>query len=207
MKTLGIQGTRRGKRCKTTIPSEVAEKPLDLVNRQFIADYPNQLWVADITFVSTWSGFVYVAFVVDVFSRYIVGWRVLKNMQTDLVLDALEQALWLRGKPKGVTHHSDRGSQYLSIRYTERLQEAGFNASVGSVGDSYDNALAETINGLYKAEVIYKVGPWRGLEEVEKATLEWVDWFNNRRLLSSIGDIPPREFEENYRQTESADAA
>ena len=208
MKQLGIQGVTRGKTCVTTIPDTVADKPEDLVNRQFIADRPNQLWVADITYVATWSGFVYVAFVVDVYSRYIVGWRVLKHMKTDLILDALEQALWARGKPQGVTHHSDRGSQYLSIKYTERLAEAGFNASVGSTGDSYDNALAETINGLYKAEVIYHEGPWKGLEAVEHATLTWVDWFNNRRLFSTIGDMPPNEFEENYyRQTESAVAA
>jgi len=208
MNNLGIAGVRRGKRCITTIPSEQADRPLDLVKRQFTAARPNQLWVADITYVATWSGFVYVAFVVDVFSRLIVGWRVLKSMKTDLVLDALEQALWARGKPKGVTHHSDRGSQYLSIRYSERLDEAGFQASVGTVGDSYDNALAETINGLYKAEVIHKDGPWRGMDDVERATLTWVDWFNNRRLLSSIGDIPPREYEENYyRQIEYQKAA
>lgn len=208
MKKLGIAGVRRGKRCITTIPSDLADRPLDLVKRQFTADRPNQLWVADITYVATWSGFVYVAFVVDVFSRRIVGWRALKSMKTDLVLDALEQALWARGKPKGVTHHSDRGSQYLSIRYSERLEEAGFNASVGTVGDSYDNALAETINGLYKTEVIHKDGPWRGLDDVERATLTWVDWFNNRRLLSSIGDIPPSEYEEDYyRQIELPKAA
>ena len=163
MKQLGIEGVRRGRKWRTTIPSALSDKPLDLVNRQFKASHPNQLWVADITHVATWSGFVYVAFVIDVFSRYIVGWRVLKNMRTDLVLDALEHALWARGKPRGVIHHSDRGSQYLSIRYSERLSEAGFNASVGSVGDSYDNALAETINGLYKAEVIRKDGPWRNI--------------------------------------------
>ena len=208
MKQLGLEGVRRGKRCKTTLPDEAAHKPLDLVQREFTASYPNQLWVADMTYVATWSGFVYVAFVVDVFSRYIVGWRVLKHMQTALILDALEQALWLRGKPKGVIHHSDRGSQYLSSRYTDRLHEAGFNASVGSVGDSYDNALAETINGLYKAEVIHKDGPWRGLDEVERATLTWVEWFNNRRLLRPIGDIPPAEYEMLYdQQTESSHAA
>jgi len=207
MKRLGIEGVRRGKRCITTLPSELADKPLDLVNREFTAQQPNQLWVADITYVATWSGFVYVAFVVDVFSRYIVGWRVLKSMQTDLVLDALEQALWARGKPRGVTHHSDRGSQYLSIRYSERLSEAGFNASVGSVGDSYDNALAETINGLYKAEVIHKDGPWKGLDDVERATLTWVDWFNKHRLFGPIGDIPPVEYEMMYYQRESAKAA
>lgn len=207
MGALGLEGVRRGRRCVTTIPDELAAKPLDLVNRQFTAERPNQLWVADITYVATWSGFVYVAFVVDVFSRYIVGWRALKSLQTDIVLDALEQALWARGKPKGVTHHSDRGSQYLSIRYTERLAEAGFKASVGSVGDSYDNALAETINGLFKAEVIHKDGPWKGLDDVEHATLNWVDWFNNRRLLGPIGDIPPVEYENMYyQQAESAAA-
>lgn len=205
MGNMGLEGVRRGKRCRTTIPDELADKPLDLVNRNFSAERPNQLWVADITYVATWSGFVYVAFVVDVFSRYIVGWRVLKSLQTDIVLDALEQALWARGKPHGVTHHSDRGSQYLSIKYTERLSEAGFNASVGSVGDSYDNALAETINGLYKAELIHKSGPWKGLDEVELATLTWVEWFNNRRLLQPIGDVPPIEYENlYYQQAESA---
>ena len=208
MKQLGIEGVRRGRRCVTTIPSNQVEKPLDLVNRQFSAIRPNQLWVADITYVATWSGFVYVAFVIDVFSRYIVGWRVLKHMQTDLILDALEQALWCRGKPTGVIHHSDRGSQYLSIRYTDRLSEAGFKASVGSVGDSYDNALAETINGLYKAEVIHKNGPWRGLDDVEHATLTWVDWFNHRRLLQPLGDRPPAEFEMlYYQQTELSNVA
>jgi transposase InsO family protein len=207
MTKLGLEGVRRGRPCRTTIPDELADKPLDLVNRNFSADRPNRLWVADITYVATWSGFVYVAFVVDVFSRYIVGWRVLKSLQTDIVLDALEQALWARGKPKGVTHHSDRGSQYLSIKYTERLTEAGFKASVGSVGDSYDNALAETINGLYKAEVIHKSGPWKGLDDVEQATLTWVEWFNNRRLLEPIGDIPPVEYENlYYQQAESAAA-
>ena len=207
MKQLGIEGIRRGRKWRTTIPSELSDKPSDLVNRQFTASHPNQLWVADITYVATWSWFVYVAFVIDVFSRYIVGWRVLKSMRTDLVLDALEQALWARGKPRGVIHHSDRGSQYLSIRYSERLSEAGFNASVGSVGDSYDNALAETINGLYKAEVIRKDGPWRNMDQVEHATLSWVDWFNNRRLLQSIGDCPPAEYELMYYQTESSEAA
>ena len=207
MKHLGLQGVRRGRRCITTLPDETAHKRLDWVQRQFTAARPNQLWVADMTYVPTWSGFVYVAFVVDVYSRYIVGWRVLKHMQTDLILDALEQALWLRGKPKGVIHHSDRGSQYLSIRYTERLAEAGFHASVGSVGDAYDNALAETINGLYKAEVIHKNGPWKGLDDVERATLTWVEWFNNRRLLRPIGDVPPAEYEMRYYQTESSEAA
>lgn len=208
MSRLGLEGVRRGRRCKTTIPADASHNTLDLVQREFKAKGPNRLWVADITYVATWSGFVYVAFVVDVFSRYIVGWRALKTMQTDLVLDALDQALWARGKPKGVVHHSDRGSQYLSINYTERLAEAGFSASVGSVGDSYDNALAETINGLYKAEVIHKDGPWKGLDDVERATLTWVEWFNNRRILSSIGDVPPKEFEEMYyQQTGSAKVA
>jgi len=175
MRKLGLKGVKRGRSCKTTIPDEMAEKPLDLVNREFVALKPNQLWVADITYVATWSGFVYVAFITDVYSRYIVGWRVLKSMKTDLILDALEQAMWARSKPKGVTHHSDRGSQYLSIHYTDRLMEAGFKASVGSVGDSYDNAMAESINSLYKAEVIHKGGPWRGLDDVERETLTWVD--------------------------------
>jgi len=207
MAVLELQGVRRGRRCITTIPDESAAKPLDLVNREFTAQRPNQLWVADITYVATWSGFVYVAFVTDVFSRKIVGWRVMKSMRTQLILDALEQALWARGKPKGVIHHSDRGSQYVSIRYSERLSEAGFSASVGSVGDSYDNALAETINGLYKTEVIHKDGPWKGLEQVELATLDWVDWFNNKRLLSPIGDIPPVEYEENYYRQFAENAA
>ena len=207
MNRLGIEGVRRGKRCITTIPADMADKPLDLVNRQFTAERPDQLWVADITYVATWSGFIYVAFVVDVFSRRIAGWRVLKSLQTDLVLDALEQAVWARGKPHGVTHHSDRGSQYLSIHYSERLKEAGFKASVGSAGDAYDNALAETINGLYKAEVIHKDGPWKGQDDVEQATLTWVDWFNNRRLLGTIGHIPPAEYEMLYYRNKSAKAA
>jgi putative transposase len=208
MKKLGLEEVRRGKRCITTIPSDLAHKPLDLVNREFTADRPNQLWVADITYVATWSGFVYVAFVIDVFSGYVIGWRVLKHMRTDLILDALEQAIWQRGKPKDVIHHSDRGSQYLSIRYANRLAEAGFNASVGSVGDSYDNALAETINELYKTEVIHKNGPWHGLDDIERATLTWVEWFNNRRLLRPIGDRSPAEYEIMYYQkTESSNVA
>lgn len=200
MRKLGLKGVKRGRSCKTTIPDEMAEKPLDLVNREFVASKPDQLWVADITYVATWSGFVYVAFITDVYSRYIVGWRVLKSMKTNLILDALEQAMWARGKPKGVTHHSDRGSQYLSIHYTDRLMEAGFKASVGSVGDSYDNAMAESINSLYKAEVIHKDGPWHGLDDVERETLTWVDWFNNRRILQPIGDMPPAEYELMYYQ-------
>ena len=198
MKQLGIQGVRRGRKCWTTISDDTLIRPADLVNRQFIAMRPNQLWVADITHVATWSGFVYVAFVIDVFSRHIVGWRVSRSLHTDLVLDALEQALWSRTKTEGLIHHSDRGSQYLSIRYTERLAEADIDASVGSVGDSYDNALAETINGLYKTEVIRRRGPWKNIEGVEYATLEWVDWFNNRRLLEPIGDVPPAEYEMMY---------
>ena len=200
MRALGLEGVRRGACCRTTIPSILADKPLDLVNRQFHATRPNQLWVADITYVSTWTGFVYVAFVIDVFARFIVGWRVSRSLQTHIVMDALEQALWARGKPTDLIHHSDRGCQYLSIRYTERLSEAGIKASVGSVGDSYDNALAETINGLYKTEVIRHKGPWKGIDGVERATLEWVNWFNNRRLLEPIGHIPPAEYENTYYQ-------
>jgi len=200
MKRQGLKGARRGKACRTTTPDKAADYPKDLVKREFTATRPNQLWVADITCVATWSGFVYVAFVVDVFSRFIVGWRVARTLKTELVLDALEQAIWARGGANGVIHHSDRGSQYLSMRYTQRLADAGIQPSVGSRGDSYDNAMAETINGLYKTEVIYKLGPWKGMEEVEYATLEWVDWFNHRRLLQPIGDIPPKEFEETYEQ-------
>ncbi len=201
MKALDIQGvTRGGAKRRTTIADESQHRPSDLVNRQFVAERPNQLWVADITYVATWSGVIYVAFVVDVFSRYIVGWRVSRSMHTELVLDALEQAIWARRETKNLIHHSDRGSQYLSIRYTERLAEAGIESSVGSVGDSYDNALAETINGLFKTEVIRhpQRGPWKTIDEVEYATLEWVDWFNNQRLLESIGDLPPAEFEKRY---------
>ena len=207
MRQLGIQGVKRGARHVTTIPAQDVDKPEDLVNREFHAERPNQLWVADFTYVSTWSGFVYVAFVIDVFSRRIVGWRALNSMSTTLVLDALEQALWARGKPRGVIHHSDRGSQYLSIRYSERLEQASCNASVGSTGDSYDNALAETIIGLYKTEVIRRLGPWKNIHRVEHETLAWVDWFNNRRLLGPIGDIPPSEFEEAYYRQSKLDLA
>ncbi len=209
MKSTGLQGVRRGRRCRTTIPDESAHRPADLVKRQFRAERPNQLWVADFTYVATWSGFVYVAFVVDVFARRIVGWRVAGSMRTDLVLDALEQALWSRARREGLICHSDRGSQYLSIRYSERLAEAGAEPSVGSIGDSYDNALAETIIGLFKTEVIHPRGPWKSVDEVEYATLEWVDWFNHRRLLQPIGDIPPAELEHSYyqQQQESAKAA
>jgi len=201
MRAQGLRGIVRGRRCRTTIADDHAARPLDRVNRQFQASRPNQLWVADFTYVATWAGFVYVAFVVDVFARRIIGWRVARTMHTELVLDALEQALWARSGAKGVVHHSDCGSQYLSIRYSERLAEAGFEPSVGSVGDSYDNALAETIIGLYKAEVIHHRGPWRHLEAVEYATLEWVDWFNHRRLLEPIGNVPPAEFEATYHQS------
>jgi len=198
-----LQGVVRGRKCRTTIADETAARPLDLVKRQFTATRPNQLWVADFTFVATWSGFVYVAFVIDVFARRIVGWRVARSMRTELVLDALEQALWARKVTRGLIHHSDRGSQYLSIRYTERLAEVGVETSVGSVGDSYDNALAETIIGLFKTEVIHRQGPWRSVDAVEYATLEWVDWFNNRRLLEPIGHVPPAEFESAYHQQQS----
>lgn len=198
MRRLGIKGVVRGRRCRTTISDAAADRPLDLVNRDFKATRPNLLWVADLTYVATWRGFVYVAFITDVFARRIVGWRVSNSMRTDLVLDALEQAIWARKGAEGVIHHSDRGSQYLSIRYTERLIEAGVESSVGSTGDAYDNALAETINGLFKAEVIRARGPWKSVEDVEYATLEWVDWFNNRRLLEPIGNIPPAEFEMQY---------
>ena len=201
MRSLGLQGVVRGRKCRTTIPDGGAVRPLDHVKRQFRASRPNELWVADFTYVATWSGFVYVAFVVDVFSRRIIGWRASRSMHAELVLDALEQAIWSRSGAQGVVHHSDRGSQYLSIRYSERLAEIGAQPSVGSVGDSYDNALAETIIGLFKAEVIHRRGPWRGLDDVEYATLEWVDWFNCRRLLEPIGNIPPAEYEAKYHQS------
>ena len=199
MRQMGLQGAVRGRAYKTTtIVDEAAGRPADLVRRDFTADRPNQLWVADITYVATWVGFVYVAFVTDVFSRKIVGWRVSNSLRSDLALDALEQALHARPGAEDLIHHSDRGVQYVSIRYTERLAQAGIEPSVGSVGDSYDNALAETIFGLFKTEVIRRNGPWRNIEEVEFATLEWVDWFNNRRLLEPIGNIPPAELEAMY---------
>ena len=200
MKRLGLRGVIRGKPVRTTVSDSKLACPLDRVQRQFSADRPNALWVSDFTYVSTWQGFVYVAFVIDVFARRIVGWRASSSARTDFVLDALEQALYAR-KPVGpdrLVHHSDRGVQYVSIRYTERLAEAGLEPSVGSVGDSYDNALAETINGLYKAEVIHRRPSWRTRDEVEWATLAWVDWFNNRRLLEPIGNIPPAEAEQAY---------
>ena len=198
MRGMGLKGAVRGRTYKTTISDEALDRPADLVQRNFSADRPNQLWVADLTYVATWVGFVYVAFISDVFSRKIVGWRVSNSLRSDLALDALEQALHARPGLDELVHHSDRGVQYLSIRYTERLAAAGVAASVGSVGDSYDNALAETIFGLYKTEVIRRLGPWRSLEDVEFATLEWVDWFNNRRLFGPIGNIPPVEFEARY---------
>ena len=198
MRDLGIGGVRRCRRVRTTIAGPESERPGDFVERQFSASGPNRLWVADITYVPVANGHVYTSFVVDVFSRRIVGWRVSSSLKTDLALDALEQAICARGVGEDLIHHSDRGSQYLSIRYTERLKDAGIQGSVGSVGNSYDNALAETINGLYKAEVIYHDGPWRGLIDVEFATLKWVHWFNNNRLFEKLGYIPPAEFEENF---------
>jgi len=200
MRRRGLQGARRGKTPRTTVPDRSAPCPRDRVNRQFTADRPNQLWVSDFTYVSTWQGWLYVAFVIDVFARRIVGWRVSRTMTTDFVLDALEQALYARqpADSEALVHHSDRGSQYVSIRYTERLAEAGIEPSVGSRGDSYDNALAETINGLYKAELIHRRGPWKSREAVELATLEWVSWFNHQRLMEPLGYIPPAEAEANY---------
>jgi putative transposase len=200
MREMGIQGVSRGARRQTTRPAPAAVCPADRVRRQFSADRPNQLWVADFTYVATWVGFVYTAFVIDVFAKRIVGWRTARSMRTDLVLDALEQALYVRGDCDGLIHHSDRGVQYLSIRYTQRLIGAGIDGSVGATGNSYDNALAETIIGLYKAEVINQQGPWRDASSVEYATLTWVDWFNHRRLLGSIGHAPPAELEAAYYQ-------
>ncbi|HHX88264.1 MAG TPA: IS3 family transposase [Paracoccus sp.] len=199
MKDIGIEGVIRGKKPRTTIPDKALPCPLDRVNRQFYAPAPNVLWVSDFTYVATWQGFIYVAFVIDVFARRVVGWRASRTANAGFVLDALEQAIHQRRPAQDqLVHHSDRGSQYLSIKYTERLAEAKIAPSVGSVGDSYDNALAETINGLFKAEVIHRRGPWRSFEAVEYATLEWVDWFNNRRLLEPIGNIPPAEAEANF---------
>jgi putative transposase len=200
MRELGLEGVVRGERKRTTVPAELDERPTDLVDRNFRAPAPNRLWVADLTYVSTWSGFVYVAFVIDVFSRSIVGWRVSNSLHAELALDALEMALWVRRNQEleGVVHHSDRGVQYLAIRYTERLAEAGAVRSVGSRGDSYDNALAETVVGLYKAELIRRRGPWQNLEHVELATAEWVDWWNQRRLHGATDYLPPTEFERRW---------
>jgi len=201
MRRLGLAGVVRGRKFKaTTIPDTTAARPPDLVARQFTARHPNQLWVADLTYVATWRGFVYVAFVIDVFSRRIVGWRVSNSLRSDLALDALEQALYERRRAAAapLVHHSDRGGQYLSLRYTDRLADAGVEPSVGSTGDSYDNALAETVIGLFKTEEIHRRGPWKGLEDVEFATLEWVAWYNDRRLLEPLGYVPPAQFEEAY---------
>ncbi|PYN94773.1 MAG: IS3 family transposase [Candidatus Rokuibacteriota bacterium] len=212
MRQLGLRGVVRGRRFKTTTHSDTgATRPPDLVTRQFVATRPNQLWVADLTYVATWRGFAYVAFVIDVFARRIVGWRVSSSLRSDLALDALEQALYDRplAGDERLIHHSDRGVQYLSIRYTERLAEAGIEPSVGSTGDSYDNALAESVIGLYKTEEIRRRGPWRSVEDVEFATLEWVAWYNTRRLLEPLGYVSPDEFERAYynRQTASAELA
>ncbi len=201
MRAMGLAGAVRGRAWTTTTNSDpAAERPQDLVDRRFVATRPNQLWVADLTYVATWRGFVYVAFVIDVFARRIVGWRVAASLATDIVLDALEQAIYDRCDPTttDLVHHSDRGTQYLSMRYTDRLAEAGIAPSVGSRGDSYDNAMAESIIGLFKTEVIQRKGPWRHLEAVEFATLDWVDWFNHRRLLEPIGYLPPAEYEARY---------
>ena len=200
MRKMGLKGVIRGRTVRTTIGDKAAPCPLDHVNRQFHAPAPNRLWLSDFTYVPTWSGFVYVAFIIDAFARRIVGWRVSRTAHAGFVLDALEQALYDRRpvSDAGLIHHSDRGTQYVSIKYTDRLMAAGIETSVGSVGDAYDNALAETINGLYKAELIHRRGPWRSFEAVEFATLEWVDWFNHRRLMGPIGNIPPAEAEQRY---------
>jgi putative transposase len=212
MRELGLRGVVRGKPKSTTIPTDAADRPRDLVDRRFNAGAPNRLWVADLTYVRTWTGFVYVAFITDVYSRMIVGWQASRSLRSDLALDALEQAIWARSgrgrRLDELVHHSDRGVQYLAIRYTERLAETGAVNSVGSKGDSYDNALAETIIGLYKAELVRNRGPWRGLDDLEYATLEWVDWFNHRRLFEAHGQIPPAEFEQlHYRQKDSGQQA
>ena len=201
MRAMGLAGAVRGRAWVITTQADgAADRPLDLVERHFVATRPNQLWVSDFTYVATWRGFVYVAFVIDVFARRMVGWRVSNSLRTDFVLDALEQAIYDRCADAGddLVHHSDRGTQYLSMRYTERLADAGIELSVGSRGDAYDNALAETVIGLFKTEVIRRRGPWRSLEAVEFATLEWVDWFNHRRLLEPIGYVPPAEYEARY---------
>lgn len=208
MRDLGLTGAVRGRKFTTTIAADTAARPLDLVDRDFTATRPNQLWVSDLTYVATWRGFVYVAFVIDAYARRIVGWRASSSLRSDLALDALEQAIYDREDDGAdrLVHHSDRGVQYLSIRYTERLAQAGIEPSVGSKGDSYDNALAESVIGLFKTEVIRRRGPWRNLEDVEFATLEWVAWFNTRRLLEPIGHIPPAEHEEAYYRRQQAPA-
>lgn len=202
MREIGLEGVARGKMTRTTIPCDLVDRPADLVDRKFTAPAPNRLWVADLTYVWTRAGFVYVAFMIDVFSRYIVGWRVSTSPRAELALDALEMALWHRRQQEleGLVHHSDRGVQYLAIRYTERLDEAGVARSVGSRGDSYDNALAETVNGLYKAELIKRGGSWRSAEQVELKTAEWVDWWNQRRLHSAAENLPPAEYEDQHYQ-------
>jgi transposase InsO family protein len=210
MRAEGLRGVVRGRRVRTTIPDPLAERPQDLVQRQFTATRPNQLWVSDFTYVATWRGMVYVAFVIDAFARRIVGWRAAPSMRSDLALDALEQALYDReteGDQARLIHHSDRGSQYLSIRYTERLAEAGLEPSVGSRGDAYDNALAETVIGLFKTEVIHRDGPWRSLDDVEYATLEWVAWYNSQRLMEPLGYVPPAEYEDQYHRAHADHAA
>ena len=207
MRAEGLRGVVRGRRVRTTAPDAAAERAGDLVRREFAADAPNKLWVSDFTYVATWRGFVYVAFVIDVFSRRIVGWRAHTTMRTELVLDALEQALHDRETDAGLVCHSDRGSQYVSMRYTERLAAAGAAPSVGSVGDAYDNALAETVIGLFKAEVIHRRGPWRGFDYVEYATLEWVAWCNTQRLLEPLGYVPPAEYEAIFYRDQAAHAA
>ena len=199
MADMGIAGAIRGRRYRTTIPDSTAPRPADLVDRQFTVDEPNRLWVADITYIRTWAGFAYAAFVIDAFSRRIVGWQLTNHLRTDLALDALEMAIWMRDdRLDGLVHHSDRGSQYTSIRYTERVAEAGAVSSVGSRGDSYDNALAESTIGLYKTELVRNRGPWRSLDQLEIATLEWIDWFNHRRVHGELGHVPPAEFETNH---------
>lgn len=203
MRELGLEGVVRGKTARTTILDELAERPTDLVDRKFTAMAPNRIWVADLTYVGTQAGFVYAAFLTDLFSRYIVGWRTSTSLHTELALDALEMALWQRGRHddlEGLVHHSDRGGQYLSIRYTERLAEAGGVRSVGSQGDAYDNAVAESVHSLYKAELINRRGPWRGAVQVEMGTAEWVDWWNHRRLHSAADNLPPAEYEQLWRE-------
>ena len=209
MRELNLEGAVRGKRKRTTVAGELDERPSDLVDRNFRAPAPNRLWVADLSYVSTWSGFVYVAFIIDAFSRSVVGWRVSDSLHAELALDALEMALWARGNQEleGLVHHSDRGGQYLAVRYTERLAEAGAVRSVGSRGDSYDNALAETVVGLYKTELIRRRGPWRTLEHLELATAEWVDWWNQRRLHGATDNLPPAEFERRWWERAEAQVA
>jgi len=209
MRAMGLEGVVRGKSKRTTIPDEQAERPADLVDRKFTAPAPNRLWVADLTYVWTRAGFVYVAFVIDIFSRYIVGWRVSSSLHAELALDALEMALWQRGQQQleGLIHHSDGGVQYLAIRYTDRLAEAGAVRSVGSKGDSFDNAVAETVHGLYKTELINRRGPWRSAEHVELATGEWVEWWNHKRLHGAADNLPPAEFERRWREQAEAQVA